>query len=141
MSYDDELIGEFTYVDTETEPDNFSPLAEKENEYQTTTSLTGHWGHIPEAGGYFDENFHVYFGRINDDGEGIHYDSVDKDPSKFTFNIVREDGSVYDIQLTGECGGTGGIHRWEVSEDGQNLNLIVEGEIYRFKYIDSNTEP
>jgi len=142
MSYDDELIGEFMYVDTETEPDNFSPLAEKENEYQTTTSLTGHWGHIPEAGGYFDENFHVYFGRINDDGEGIYYESGEEYLDlKWTFKIVHEDGRDYDLQSKFECGGWDLSERWEVSEDGQNLKLFLGDEIFRFKYIDSNTEP
>ena len=141
LLYDGELMGEFTYVDTETEPDNYSPLAEKEDEYLTTTSITGHWGYIPEAGSQFDENLHVYFGRINDDGEGIHYLSIDNDPSKYSFKIVREDGGNYDLQVQYECGGPDDISRWEVSEDGKNLNLFLEDEIFRFQYIDSKTEP
>ena len=142
LSYDGELFGDFTYVDSETEPDNLSTLAEKENEYLTTTSLTGHWGHIPEADGNSDENWHVYFGRINDDGEGIYYESGEEYLDlKWTFKIVREDGRDYDLQSKYECGGWDLSERWEVSEDGQNLKLFLGDEIFRFKYIDSNTEP
>jgi len=139
---DGDLIKEFTYIDAETEPDNFGPLAEKENEYLTATSLTGHWILINEADGEIDENWHVYFGRINDDGEGIYYDGgADSPDYKWTYKIVNQDGNNYDIQATYECGGYEFLERWEVSEDGQNLNFIGDDEIFRFKYIDSNTEP
>ena len=139
---DGELIGEFTYIDSETELDNFSPLAENEIEYLTTTSLTGHWVHINEADGKIDETWHVYFGRINDDGEGIYYESGEEYLDlKWTFKIVHEDGRDYDLQSKFECGGWDMSERWEVSEDGQNLKLFLGDEIFRFKYIDSNTEP
>ena len=133
LLYDGEFFGDFTYVDTETEPDNFSTLA-TENEYLTTTSITGHWGYIPEADSQFDENLLVYFGRINNDGEGIHYLSIDNDPSKYSFKIIREDGGDYDLRIQHECGGSDDISRWEVSEDRQNLNLFLEDEIPEFEF-------
>ena len=139
---DGELIGEFTYIDPETELEDFIPLAENENEYLTTTSLTGHWVHINEEDGKIDESWNVYFGRINDDGEGIYYESGEEYLDlKWTFKIVREDGRDYDLQSKYECGGWDLSERWEVSEDGQNLKLFLGDEIFRFKYIDSNTEP
>ncbi len=137
---DGEVIKEFTYIDSETEPDNLSTLAEKENEYLTTTSLTGHWSPIKD--GKIDESWNVYFGRINDDGEGIYYESGEDSPDyKWTFKIVSEDGRAYDLQTTNECGGYGFSDRWEVSEDGQNLTNPQPDRIVQFNYIDSKTEP
>ena len=141
MSSDGELLGEFKYVDSETEPEALSTLAENEAEYLVTTPLTGHWGHIPEPDGSIDENWHIYFGKINNDGEGIHYISFEPNASKYTFKIVREDGGDYDLRVQHECGGPEDFGHLEVSEDGKNLNWVMIDEIFRFEYIDSNTEP
>jgi len=138
---DGELIGYFTYIDSETEPDNLNLLGENENEYLTTTSLTGHWVHINEADGKIDETWHAYFGRVDDDGEGVYYASGEENPpGKYIFKIVREDGRDYDLQFKPECGGDYLLH-WEVSEDGQRLKLSWEDNREMFKYIDANTEP
>ena len=139
---DGELIGEFTSVDSETEPDNLNTLADKENEYLTTNSLTGHWVHINERDGKIDENYHAYFGRVDDEGEGVFYASGEESPTeKFSFKIVSEDGRDYDLQFKSECGGDDAILHWEVSKDGQRLKLIWVDARDLFKYIDSNTEP
>jgi hypothetical protein len=139
---DGDLIKEFTYIDSETEPDNLSTLAEKENEYPITTSLTGHWIPINEADGEIDESWHVYFGRINEDGEGIYYEIGEDSPDfKLTYKIVNQDGKNYDLQTTLECGGYEFSDRLEVSDDGQILTSPQEDRVVRLKYIDSKTEP
>jgi hypothetical protein len=139
---DGELIGEFTYVDSETELEDLGPLAENGNDYLTITPLTGHWVLINDADGKIDDSWNVYFGRINDDGEGVYYESGEGTPDlKWTFKIISEDGRDYDLQSKFECGGWDMSERWEVSEDGQNLKLFLGDEIYQFKYVDSNTEP
>ena len=136
-----ELIGDFTYGYTETEPDNFRPLAEKEDEYLTATPLTGHWSPITEDG-KIDETWHVYFGRINDDGEGISYESGEGGYDlKWAFKIISEDGRDYEIQTTYECGGYVFSEPWQLSEDGQNLTWFQEERTVQFQYIDSKTEP
>jgi len=139
---DGDLIGEFTYVDSETEPDDFGPLAEKENEYLTTTPLTGHWSPIIEEDGKIDESWNIYFGRINEEGEGIFYEGGEGgSDNKWAFKIMSEDGRDYDIQTTYECGGYEFLEHWELSEDGQDLTWFQEDRTVRFKYIDANTEP
>ena len=91
---DGELIGGFTYIDSETEPDNLSVLEEKENEYLTTTSLTGHWVNFNEMSGRINENWHAYFGRVDDDGKGVYYASGEENPGeKYTFKIISIKGS------------------------------------------------
>lgn len=138
---DGELIGEFTNVDSETKPKNFRPLGEKENEYLTTTPLTGHWSPIMEDG-KIDDTWHVYFGRINDVGEGIFYEGGEGGYDlKWAFKIISEDGREYDLMTTYECGGYEFSDHWQLSEDGQNLTWFQEDRIVQFKYIDSNTEP
>jgi hypothetical protein len=141
LSYDGELLGEFTYVDSETEPEALSTLAEKEAEYLTTTPLTGHWSPIKEDGN-IDETWHVYFGKINDDGEGIFYEGGEGGTdNKWAFKIISEDGRDYEIQTTYECGGYVFSEPWQLSEDGQNLTWFQEERTVQFQYIDSKTEP